>query len=235
MCMCLAAGVDRATERKGVLVDYPSGNQKCSHRYSDGSMYEGEWKNGKRHGSGTFRSISGDVYEGQFQQDRRHGFGKLRTSTGITYEGSWKLGIKDGQASGDQLLIQVHFFLDFFHFGARYGNGIDDIFRAFREKSLTAVQEPATMEVGSMAKNMAVVLKLTPMESPSTLLPPLCFVPSFVGFIVDVGSERRVCSTHLYRYVGEYKNGERVGSSHMVLKTQGNNKKGRLKLKVFGF
>ncbi len=43
-----------------------------------------------------------------------------------------------------------------------------------------------------------------------------------------------VC-TRNNRYAGDYKNGERVGASHMVLKTQGSKKQGRLKLKVFGF
>ena len=37
--------------------------------------YEGQFKDGKRHGQGTFYYANGDKYEGQFRDDKRNGRG----------------------------------------------------------------------------------------------------------------------------------------------------------------
>ena len=47
--------------------------------YSDGAVYEGEWKDGERHGQGkvTYSGGKGKVYEGEWKHDKKHGQGKL--------------------------------------------------------------------------------------------------------------------------------------------------------------
>ena len=40
---------------------------------ANGCMYEGEFKDDKRHGHGTFSYFSGDRYEGDWVEDKRHG------------------------------------------------------------------------------------------------------------------------------------------------------------------
>ena len=38
-------------------------------KYSDGSSYEGDWKDGHAIGHGTYKTIAGDLYEGEFALD----------------------------------------------------------------------------------------------------------------------------------------------------------------------
>ncbi len=40
-----------------------------------GDRYEGEWKDGKRDGRGTYYSANGDRYEGQWKDNKQHGRG----------------------------------------------------------------------------------------------------------------------------------------------------------------
>ena len=48
--------------------------------YTDGSRYEGEIRNGKRHGQGTYTWTSGNRYEGQFRDSKMHGRGTYTCS-----------------------------------------------------------------------------------------------------------------------------------------------------------
>ena len=62
-----------------------------------GHTYEGEWKDGKRHGQGKFTYASGDTYEGEWKDGKSHGQGKLTYPGGNTYEGEFKDGKYHGQ------------------------------------------------------------------------------------------------------------------------------------------
>lgn len=74
-----------------------SGGEKI--KYSDGSIYEGEIKDGVRDGSGILTYASGDVYEGEFDDDEISGYGKLTYANGDIYEGQFKNGLRDGRGS----------------------------------------------------------------------------------------------------------------------------------------
>ncbi len=50
------------------------GTATCT--YMNGSQYEGEWVNFKRHGKGKFTSADGSVYEGDWVNDKREGDGE---------------------------------------------------------------------------------------------------------------------------------------------------------------
>ncbi|XP_061374396.1 phosphatidylinositol 4-phosphate 5-kinase 2-like [Gastrolobium bilobum] len=88
--------------------------------WSDGCMYEGEWKKGKASGNGRFSWPSGATYEGEFVDgrmdgygtlisvdgntyrglwvsDRKHGFGKKCYVNGDVYEGSWNCNLQEGE------------------------------------------------------------------------------------------------------------------------------------------
>ncbi len=75
--------IDGLLQGPGVLKDR-SGN------------YEGEFKDGLRHGRGIFRYIRGDLYRGDWVSDRRHGNGTMNFSTGEEYVGSWIKGEMEG-------------------------------------------------------------------------------------------------------------------------------------------
>ena len=63
----------------------------------DGDSYEGEMKDGKYHGMGTYRWGNGNVYTGEYVNDVRQGKGKFAFASGSSYEGEWKNGKYHGK------------------------------------------------------------------------------------------------------------------------------------------
>lgn len=61
--------------------------------------YEGEFKDGVKHGSGTYAWENGDRYEGEFADDRPHGKGKYQFANGDTYEGEVRAGVVAGRGT----------------------------------------------------------------------------------------------------------------------------------------
>ncbi len=81
-------------------------------QYDDGGVYEGTFKGGKQHGTGTYqlpngyeytgdwvdgeilgqglaRFPNGSIYEGAFAKGKPEGFGKITFADGGTFEGGW--------------------------------------------------------------------------------------------------------------------------------------------------
>ena len=99
-----------------------SENSRIHICFSDGSRYQGEWKNGKRNGKGIEIYSNGNKYIGEFKDDRRHGHGTCIYSNGSIYDGEWKKGNRCGQgiesdANGD-------FYTGEFKDDWRHGKGI---------------------------------------------------------------------------------------------------------------
>ena len=63
--------------------------------------YEGEWKDGERHGQGTYDDNAGSVYIGEWKYDERSGEGIQIYPDGSKYEGQWE----NDQRSGHGILI----------------------------------------------------------------------------------------------------------------------------------
>jgi hypothetical protein len=57
--------------------------------WRNGAVFEGEWKNNRMNGKGTFWHNTGDIYVGEFNNERMHGFGVYIHSNGSRYEGDW--------------------------------------------------------------------------------------------------------------------------------------------------
>ena len=64
--------------------------------YSNGDSYEGEFKNGKKHGNGTMNWDNGK-YKGQWKENLPDGEGIYTSVDGSAYEGSWKNGKQHGK------------------------------------------------------------------------------------------------------------------------------------------
>ena len=71
---------------------YRQARQQAELKFSDGSRYEGEVRDSKRNGRGTFIWANGSRYEGEWRNDRPHGQGILTMSDGRRFEGQWRNG-----------------------------------------------------------------------------------------------------------------------------------------------
>ena len=67
--------------------------------FPDGSKYEGEWKNGKQNGQGTFTDHKLGKYVGEHKDGLPHGQGVFISADGRQYNGEWKEGKLDGQGT----------------------------------------------------------------------------------------------------------------------------------------
>ena len=55
-------------------------------------MYDGEWKEDKKDGQGTYTWKNGDKYEGEWKDDKKHGEGVLLYINGSKLEGEFRKG-----------------------------------------------------------------------------------------------------------------------------------------------
>ena len=71
--------------------------------WENGSRYVGEWKDGKKHGQGTYTSGKGegegDKYVGEFKGGFKNGHGKYIWSNGDEYVGEFKDDKPNGQGT----------------------------------------------------------------------------------------------------------------------------------------
>ena len=54
--------------------------QKVKMTFANGDVYDGEWKDSKRHGKGKMTSAVGDVYDGKWKDNKKYGKGKKRST-----------------------------------------------------------------------------------------------------------------------------------------------------------
>jgi hypothetical protein len=59
-------------------------------RYFNGSVYIGQWRNGKMHGNGAIKWNDSSSYSGQWSEGKRTGYGTYTWPNGDTYVGQWK-------------------------------------------------------------------------------------------------------------------------------------------------
>lgn len=59
--------------------------------YANGTVYEGQWKDGKRQGKGKYTTKYGAVLEGYFDDDQIHG--QCKVTGGNTFIGRWEKGV----------------------------------------------------------------------------------------------------------------------------------------------
>jgi len=69
---------------------------------SDGSKYEGEFKDGILNGQGTITWSDGRKYEGEFKDGKPNGQGTITWSDGRKYVGEFKDGLRNGQGTYTQ-------------------------------------------------------------------------------------------------------------------------------------
>ena len=72
-------------------------------KLENGDSYEGEVKNGKQHGEGTYIWTNKDKYIGQWKNGKRHGKGIYIFNNGNVYIGQWKDGEKTEGKEGTHI------------------------------------------------------------------------------------------------------------------------------------
>lgn len=75
--------------------------------YTNGSVYEGQWVDGRKQGQGKQMQPDGSVYTGEWRDNQMHGKGRMRWDNGDSYEGTWSDGHMHGKgvftsANGDR-------------------------------------------------------------------------------------------------------------------------------------
>ena len=65
-------------------------------QYANGSVYEGQWRNGVREGFGRLIHVTGDMYEGDWRGDKANGYGVFSNLQGYQFEGQWRDDCQDG-------------------------------------------------------------------------------------------------------------------------------------------
>ena len=70
------------------------GRARCT--WPSGQVYEGDYKDGRRHGTGTYTHADGEVYVGEFKDDEATGTGTYSFASGEVYVGEFKDGKKNG-------------------------------------------------------------------------------------------------------------------------------------------
>lgn len=67
--------------------------------YLNGSVYDGEFRNGVPNGAGSFTDEKGDKFIGNFRGGVPEGYGRVSFSDGHTYEGEWNKGGINGRGT----------------------------------------------------------------------------------------------------------------------------------------
>ena len=68
--------------------------------WNTGDMeYVGEYKDGKKHGQGTYTWFDGGIYVGKWKDGKEHGQGTYTSHVGTKYVGEWKDGMRSGQGT----------------------------------------------------------------------------------------------------------------------------------------
>lgn len=85
------------SEPSMLLTSPPPSSTHVRRTFSDGSVYEGEWKDGRMNGRGKRSCFNGQIYEGEWKDGRASGSGKVTFPIGGNYEGEWRDGCKNGR------------------------------------------------------------------------------------------------------------------------------------------
>ena len=93
------AGLMNASKKPKAAAD--TGGGGFAKAAQNTAQYEGERNDdGKPEGAGTLKFTNGTVYEGEFRAGVRHGKGTLTFSSGEEYEGEWVDGVMSGHGVG---------------------------------------------------------------------------------------------------------------------------------------
>ena len=89
---------------------------------ADGTVYQGQFEYGRRHGEGTMSYINGERYEGVWNKDVRSGRGTYYYADGRRYEGSFEKDVVQG--FGALYYTNGDIYTGLWENGERHGTGV---------------------------------------------------------------------------------------------------------------
>jgi hypothetical protein len=60
-----------------------------THTFANGNSFTGTFFEGAKHGKGVYHYANGDSYDGEYDMDKKHGKGIYKFSSGAIYDGDW--------------------------------------------------------------------------------------------------------------------------------------------------
>ncbi|MEM7423375.1 MAG: 2-isopropylmalate synthase, partial [Pseudomonadota bacterium] len=76
----------------GVAAAQSDNTETATKEYDSGAVYEGQFKDGKQHGQGTYTAPDGYEYSGEWVEGVIQGNGRAKFPNGSVYEGEFKEG-----------------------------------------------------------------------------------------------------------------------------------------------
>jgi hypothetical protein len=67
--------------------------------FKNGDVYEGDVKDGKPDGLGSYTSADGSQYDGEFRNGKKEGLGTMFWANGEKYSGEWREDKKNGNGN----------------------------------------------------------------------------------------------------------------------------------------
>ena len=107
-------------EGNGLKLEDPLRTGQYTFASGTGATYDGEWRMGIMHGTGTLQYF-GMHYDGHWMKGERSGVGRLAFTSGEVYSGDWAQGQPDGQ--GRLQLADGSVYLGGWKRGKKYGTG----------------------------------------------------------------------------------------------------------------
>lgn len=107
LCLVMAGFAHAGGEYVGERNSFNRFHGKGMYTYTNGSVYEGQWVDGRKQGQGRQTQPDGSVYVGEWRDNLQNGKGRMRWASGDVYEGEWSDGHMHGRgvytsANGDR-------------------------------------------------------------------------------------------------------------------------------------
>ena len=143
--------------------------------------YVGQYKDGKKHGKGTYTSTDGGIYIGNWKDGKEHGHGTYTSPVGRKYVGEWKEGKYDGQ--GTETLSNGWKYVGEWREGKPWNIAIYGKSGIIIMKYVNGVEQKLFRKT-----NPIIPLQVTPTNSsqvrqPSTNFPLSCKIPQVLVYI----------------------------------------------------
>ena len=104
-----------------ILVFMPANLDARKHKYPNGDVYDGEWKNKAPNGMGVMMYVTGEIYSGFWVNGVREGTGAMSFQNGDEYSGEWKADVFSGE--GKMIYANKDVYEGFWEGGKQQGNG----------------------------------------------------------------------------------------------------------------